>query len=77
MASTTSLGTSSIAFLPSRYLSSSSSSSNPSIHTLSLTSGQSCSRKLYGGIGINGTKGRSRFPVVNVATEVNSVEQQV
>jgi hypothetical protein len=37
--------------------------------------GQSCSRKLYGGIGINGTKGRSRFPVVNVATEVNSVEQ--
>ncbi|PNX92820.1 magnesium-chelatase subunit ChlI chloroplastic-like [Trifolium pratense] len=77
MASTTSLGTSSIAFLPSRYLSSSSSSSNPSIHTLSLTSGQSCSRKLYGGIGINGTKGRSRFPVVNVATEVNSVEQQL
>jgi hypothetical protein len=37
--------------------------------------GQSCSKKLYGGIGINVTKGRSRFPVVNVATEVNSVEQ--
>ncbi|CAI8591047.1 unnamed protein product [Vicia faba] len=72
MASTT-LGTSSIAFLPSRYLSS--PSSNPSIHTLSLTSGQSCGRKFCGGIGINGTMGKSRFPVVNVATEVNSVEQ--
>lgn len=37
--------------------------------------GQSCGRKFCGGIGINGTKGKSRFPVVNVATEVNSVEQ--
>lgn len=72
--SSTTLGTSSIAFLPSRYLS---SPSNPSIHTLSLTSGQNCSRKLYGGIGISSTKGKSRFPVVNVATEVNSVEQSL
>lgn len=34
-------------------------------------------KKFYGGIGINGTKGRSRFPVVSVATELNSVEQVV
>jgi hypothetical protein len=40
-----------------------------------IDAGQNCSRKLYGGIGISSTKGKSRFPVVNVATEVNSVEQ--
>nr|KYP37113.1 hypothetical protein KK1_041727 [Cajanus cajan] len=71
MAST--LGTSSIAILPSRYLSS--PSSKPSIHTLSLTSGQSSGRKFYGGIRIHGIKGRSQFSVASVATEVNSVEQ--
>ena len=37
--------------------------------------GQSFGRKFYGGIGIRGIKGRPRFSVASVATEVNSVEQ--
>lgn len=39
--------------------------------------GQSYVKKLNGGIGTPGKKGRSRFDltVTNVATEVNSVEQ--
>lgn len=39
--------------------------------------GQSYVKRLYGGIGIHGKKGRSEFhvAVTNVATEINSVEQ--
>ncbi|XP_061363453.1 magnesium-chelatase subunit ChlI, chloroplastic-like [Gastrolobium bilobum] len=67
MAST--LGTSSIAFVPSRY------HSSPSIHSLSLTTGMIFGRKFCGGIGFYGVKGRSQFPVVSVVAEVNFAEQ--
>ncbi|KAL4391857.1 hypothetical protein AHAS_Ahas03G0287000 [Arachis hypogaea] len=65
------LGTSSIALFPSR----SRCQSSPSVHALSLTTGQVFGRKFYGRIGFHGIKGRPQFSVASVATEVNSVEQ--
>lgn len=48
------------------------------IHMENVTfAGQSYGKRLYGGIGIHGKKGRSQFhvAVTNVATEINSVDQ--
>ncbi|XP_065877697.1 magnesium-chelatase subunit ChlI, chloroplastic [Euphorbia lathyris] len=67
------LGTSSTAILRSRPFSS--STPKPSIPSLSLTSGLSYGRKYYGGIGIQGKKGRSEFLVTNVATDVSPTQQ--
>ncbi|KAF4393068.1 hypothetical protein F8388_012577 [Cannabis sativa] len=69
------LGTSSSAILASRFLSSpSSKTSSPSF---SFNPGQGNVNRLYGGTGIQVKKGRSQFhvAVTNVATEINSVEQ--
>ncbi|XP_045832985.1 magnesium-chelatase subunit ChlI, chloroplastic-like [Trifolium pratense] len=61
--------TCSIAVLSSRH------HSSPSIHSLSLTKGQAFGCKFCGGIGFHGVKGKSQFPVLSVATDINSTEQ--
>ncbi|MBA0702778.1 hypothetical protein Goari_022197 [Gossypium aridum] len=68
------LGTST-AILASRSLVS--PSLKPAFPSISINPGQGYGRKLYGGIGIQGRKGRPQFhiAVTNVATEINSVEQ--
>ncbi|GMN43609.1 hypothetical protein TIFTF001_012807 [Ficus carica] len=65
------LGTSSSAILASRSLLSS------PIPSLSFNPGPSYLKRLYGGVGVHGRKGRSQFhvSVSNVATEINTVEQ--
>ncbi|KAI7740888.1 hypothetical protein M8C21_021988 [Ambrosia artemisiifolia] len=54
---------------------SSSSFSSPS-KALSFNPGQSQSRRLYGGIRVPVKKGRSRFSVSNVATEITPAQEQ-
>ncbi|CAL1388413.1 unnamed protein product [Linum trigynum] len=67
------LGNSSAAVLTSRPFYS--STSKPSLPSLSQVSGQSYWRKYNGGIGIQGKKGRAQLQVVNVATDIDTVEQ--
>ncbi|XP_050369843.1 magnesium-chelatase subunit ChlI, chloroplastic [Argentina anserina] len=67
------LGTCSTATLAPRPLSS--PSSRTSVPSLSLTQGQSCGTKFYGGLRIHGKKSRAQFHVASVATEVNPSEQ--
>ncbi|KAK1424771.1 hypothetical protein QVD17_20109 [Tagetes erecta] len=62
--------------LPSFSSSSSSSSLKAPIRSLSFNSGQSQGRRLYGGIGVPVKKGRSRFYVSNVATEISPAQEQ-
>ncbi|OMO55240.1 hypothetical protein COLO4_36107 [Corchorus olitorius] len=52
-------------------------SSKLAIPSISISAGHSSGRKFYGGIGIQGRKGRPQFQfaVTNVATEINTVEQ--
>ncbi|KAF2551758.1 hypothetical protein F2Q68_00037127 [Brassica cretica] len=75
------LGTSSIRASPSLSSSSSSSSSSstPSISPICFRPGRICGRVLNAGIQIRPKKNRSRHhvSVMNVATEINSTEQQV
>ncbi|KAF2533428.1 hypothetical protein F2Q70_00032757, partial [Brassica cretica] len=73
------LGTSSIRASPSLSSSSSSSSSStPSISPICFRPGRICGRALNAGIQIRPKKNRSRHhvSVMNVATEINSTEQQ-
>ncbi|OAY26280.1 magnesium-chelatase subunit ChlI, chloroplastic [Manihot esculenta] len=69
--------TSSTSILGSRPFSS--SIAKPPNASLSLTTGQGCGKKYYGGIGIQDQKGRSHFhvTVTNVATDVSSVGEKL
>ncbi|CAL1410332.1 unnamed protein product [Linum trigynum] len=67
------LGIPSAAVLASRPFCS--STSKPSFPSLSLITGQSYWRKYNGGVGIRGKKGRAQLQVVNVATDINAVDQ--